>query len=79
MAATFVRGRTIEVPLQHEQLLEVTCDDLPPNPVELTDIFRQENVSLTYYRMLAVLYIKYTSLSYIIFIMFLTCLYIQYI
>ncbi|KAI7851232.1 hypothetical protein BDC45DRAFT_222920 [Circinella umbellata] len=56
MATTFVRGRTIEVPLQHEQLLEVTCDDLPPNPVELTDIFRQENVSLTYYRMLAVEY-----------------------
>ncbi|KAI9249224.1 hypothetical protein BDA99DRAFT_524328 [Phascolomyces articulosus] len=56
MAATYMRPRTIEVPLQHEQLLEVTCEDLPPNPVELTDIFRQENVSLTYYRMLAVEY-----------------------
>ncbi|KAI8140666.1 hypothetical protein BJV82DRAFT_671405 [Fennellomyces sp. T-0311] len=56
MTTTFMRPRTIEVPLQHEQLLEVTCEDLPPNPVELTDIFRQESVSLTYYRMLAVEY-----------------------
>ncbi|KAI9493671.1 hypothetical protein BDB00DRAFT_822072 [Zychaea mexicana] len=56
MATAYMRPRTIEVPLQHEQLLEVTCEDLPPNPVELTDIFRQESVSLTYYRMLAVEY-----------------------
>jgi hypothetical protein len=48
------RPRTIEVPLQHEQVLEVVCNDLPSNPTELTDIFRQEKVDLSYYRMLAV-------------------------
>lgn len=48
------RSKTIEVPLQHEQVLEVVCNDLPTNPVELTDIFRQESVGLPYYRMLAV-------------------------
>lgn len=48
------RSKTIEVPLQQEQVLEVVCDDLPTNPTELTDIFRTENVGLTYYRMLAV-------------------------
>jgi RNA polymerase-associated protein CTR9 len=48
------RSRTIEVPLQHEQVLEVVCEDLPGNPVELTDIFQQEGVGLLYYRLLAV-------------------------
>ena len=48
------RSKTIEVPLQHEQVLEVVCNDLPTNPTELTDIFRQESVGLPYYRMLAV-------------------------
>lgn len=48
------RSKTIEVPLQQEQVLEVVCDDLPTNPTELTDIFRTENVGLAYYRMLAV-------------------------
>jgi hypothetical protein len=48
------RSKTIEVPLQHEQVLEVVCNDLPSNPTELTDIFRQEAVNLPYYRMLAV-------------------------
>lgn len=46
--------RTIEVPLQQEQVLEVVCDDLPSNSKELTDIFRQEGVALTYYCTLAV-------------------------
>jgi RNA polymerase-associated protein CTR9 len=57
MAATFgytSKPKTIEVPLQHEQVLEVVCNDLPVNPLELTDIFRQEGVALTYYRALAV-------------------------
>lgn len=49
-----VRSKTIEVPLQQEQVLEVVCNDLPTNPTELTDIFRQEQVGLTYYRLLAV-------------------------
>lgn len=49
------KSKTIEVPLQHEQVLEVVCDDLPTNPTELTDIFKQESVGLTYYRMLAVM------------------------
>lgn len=49
------RSKTIEVPLQHEQVLEVVCNDLPANPIELTDIFRQEFVGLPYYRMLAVI------------------------
>ncbi|KAG0180123.1 protein required for normal CLN1 and CLN2 G1 cyclin expression [Apophysomyces sp. BC1021] len=48
--------RTIEVPLQQEQVLEVVCNDLPNNPTELTDIFRQEGVALDYYRLLAVEY-----------------------
>lgn len=48
------KSKTIEVPLQHEQVLEVVCDDLPSNPTELTDIFKQESVGLPYYRMLAV-------------------------
>lgn len=46
--------KTIEVPLQQEQVLEVVCDDLPSNSKELTDIFRQEGVALTYYCTLAV-------------------------
>ncbi|CEP12047.1 hypothetical protein [Parasitella parasitica] len=50
------RSKTIEVPLQHEQVLEVVCNDLPTNPTELTDIFRQESVGLPYYRMLAIEY-----------------------
>ncbi|ORE11726.1 TPR-like protein [Rhizopus microsporus var. microsporus] len=50
------RSKTIEVPLQHEQVLEVVCNDLPANPIELTDIFRQEFVGLPYYRMLATEY-----------------------
>ncbi|KAI7905639.1 uncharacterized protein BX663DRAFT_500417 [Cokeromyces recurvatus] len=50
------RSKTIEVPLQHEQVLEVVCNDLPSNPTELTDIFRQESVGLPYYRMLAIEY-----------------------
>ncbi|KAI7866509.1 hypothetical protein BDF14DRAFT_1811906 [Spinellus fusiger] len=50
------RAKTIEVPLQHEQVLEVVCNDLPGNPTELTDIFRQEGVALPYYRMLAIEY-----------------------
>ncbi|ORX50505.1 TPR-like protein [Hesseltinella vesiculosa] len=50
------RPKTIEVPLQHEQVLEVVCDDLPANPTELTDIFNQEKVPLTYYRALAIEY-----------------------
>ncbi|KAI8369446.1 uncharacterized protein BYT42DRAFT_110841 [Radiomyces spectabilis] len=50
------RSRTIEVPLQHEQVLEVVCNDLPSNSTELTDIFRQEGVPLAYYRMLALEY-----------------------
>jgi RNA polymerase-associated protein CTR9 len=57
MAATnghVPRSRTIEVPLQHEQVLEVVCEDLPANPIELTDIFSQESVGLLYYRLLAV-------------------------
>lgn len=56
--------KTIEVPLQHEQVLEVVCNDLPSNPIELTDIFRQEGVALTYYRLLAVRFsssIKWTK------------------
>lgn len=47
--------RTIEVPLQQEQVLEVTCDDLPTDPKELTDIFRQESVTFEYYHLLAVM------------------------
>ncbi|KAI9475952.1 MAG: hypothetical protein EXX96DRAFT_283036 [Benjaminiella poitrasii] len=50
------RSKTIEVPLQHEQVLEVVCDDLPTNPTELTDIFQQESVGLPYYRLLAIEY-----------------------
>lgn len=58
------RSKTIEVPLQHEQVLEVVCNDLPANPIELTDIFRQEFVGLPYYRMLAVIihYVKYSKI-----------------
>ncbi|KAI8341198.1 hypothetical protein BC941DRAFT_510409 [Chlamydoabsidia padenii] len=59
MAATFgytSKPKTIEVPLQHEQVLEVVCNDLPVNPLELTDIFRQEGVALAYYRALAIEY-----------------------
>ncbi|CAM0138900.1 protein required for normal CLN1 and CLN2 G1 cyclin expression [Umbelopsis sp. WA50703] len=52
------RSRTIEVPLQHEQVLEVVCEDLPGNPVELTDIFQQEGVGLLYYRLLAFEYYR---------------------
>lgn len=64
------RSKTIEVPLQQEQVLEVVCNDLPANPVELTDIFRQESVGLPYYRMLAVrmqmvLQKKYNQLFFI--------------
>jgi hypothetical protein len=51
------RPKTIEVPLRDEQVLEVVCDDLPTNPTELTDIFRQEAVNLPYYRMLAVSFV----------------------
>ncbi|KAI8062417.1 hypothetical protein BC940DRAFT_349615 [Gongronella butleri] len=50
------RPKTIEVPLQHEQVLEVVCNDLPVIPTELTDIFSQEKVPLTYYRALAIEY-----------------------
>ncbi|CAO3682178.1 unnamed protein product [Umbelopsis ramanniana] len=61
MAATnghVPRSRTIEVPLQHEQVLEVVCEDLPANPIELTDIFSQESVGLLYYRLLAFEYYR---------------------
>jgi RNA polymerase-associated protein CTR9 len=48
------KSKTIEVPLQQDQVLEIVCNDSPTNPVELTDIFRQKFVGLPYYRMLAV-------------------------
>ncbi|KAI7883368.1 uncharacterized protein EV154DRAFT_522614 [Mucor mucedo] len=57
------RSKTIEVPLQQEQVLEVVCDDLPTNPTELTDIFRTENVGLTYYRMLAIEYYEQNEIE----------------
>ncbi|KAI9248923.1 hypothetical protein BY458DRAFT_550823 [Sporodiniella umbellata] len=57
------RSKTIEVPLQQEQVLEVVCNDLPANPVELTDIFRQESVRLPYYRMLAIEYYEQNKIE----------------
>ncbi|KAI8097879.1 uncharacterized protein B0P05DRAFT_593288 [Gilbertella persicaria] len=57
------RSKTIEVPLQHEQVLEVVCNDLPSNPTELTDIFRQESVGLPYYRMLAIEYYEQNKIE----------------
>ncbi|CAO3644067.1 unnamed protein product [Cunninghamella echinulata] len=55
--------KTIEVPLQHEQVLEVVCNDLPSNPIELTDIFRQEGVALTYYKLLAIEYYEQSKIK----------------
>ncbi|KAL0093325.1 hypothetical protein F4703DRAFT_1266544 [Phycomyces blakesleeanus] len=57
------RSNTIEVPLQHEQVLEVVCNDLPSNPIELTDIFGQEGVALPYYRMLAIEYYEQNKIE----------------
>ncbi|KAI8977189.1 hypothetical protein BDF20DRAFT_873493 [Mycotypha africana] len=58
-----VRPKTIEVPLQQENVLEVVCSDLPSNPKELTDIFRQESVELPYYRTLAVEYYRQNKIE----------------
>lgn len=30
------KSKTIEVPLQQDQVLEIVCNDSPTNPVELT-------------------------------------------
>ncbi|OBZ82827.1 RNA polymerase-associated protein CTR9 [Choanephora cucurbitarum] len=57
------RSKTIEVPLQHEQVLEVVCNDLPVKSAELTDIFRQESVGLPYYRMLAIEYYQQNKIE----------------
>ncbi|RUS34355.1 hypothetical protein BC938DRAFT_481013 [Jimgerdemannia flammicorona] len=50
--------RTIEVPLQEEQVLEVDCSELPHDPSELTSIFQSEGCALQYYRLLALEYDK---------------------
>lgn len=54
MALSNSHTRTIEVPLQEEQVLEVDCAELPQDPAELTSIFQSEGCALLYYRLLAV-------------------------